>query len=351
MGLNIHNTFTDIASDERFIRDIKEVVVNKVLYENTSDFFVIVPGVKGGQQVAAMRGIEYITRKSTGCGGAALTPDFPALSQKWEPQLAEVKLKFCYTDFMQKFTQWGLANGYNIKNLEEAEFFLFIQDLIVEAMKLDMQRLVLFSDENIATQNILSDSSKAEFYDIVKKGLMPTLQYLKTIPELADNFVDIPQNTVANPYSALKAGISMEIMDKVTNTFDFDGDLLLMNASMYKNYSTSLKGFIMQGLESSKTEIQKGIPSLQYDGNTLVPVRNYDRWRKKDFSKPDGTIHLPHFMLFSRKEYLQVGIDDAAALDNLTMEYIGGDDEHFYIKGNYMLDFKIVNPYGLKAAF
>ncbi len=349
MALNIHNTFKDIASDERFIRDIREAVVSKVLYEDPSKFFTIVPGIKGGQQIAAMRGIEYVTRASQGCGGDALTPQFPAISQKWEPQLAEVKIKFCYTDFLQKFTQWGLANGYNIKNLGEADFFKFLLDLITEAMKLDMQRLVLFGDEDIATQNILANADKIPYYDIIKKGLIPTLQYFKTIPELQDNFVELEQNVSAKPFEIANDYVA-KVMDKVTDTYEFNGNLLLMNSILYKSYAKSLKALVLNGLESSKTEIQNGISTLKFDGNILTPVKNYDRWRKVDFTKSNGSVHLPHFMLFTNKEYLQVGVDDAAALDNLTLEYIGGSDEHFYIKGNYMLDFKMVNPFEFKAA-
>ncbi len=349
MPINLHSTFSDIAGDDRFIQDIREAVKNKIFYEDTSNFFTIVPGIKGGQQVAAVRGIEYVTRKSQGCGGNALTPSFSAISQKWEPQLAEVKIKFCYTDFMQKFTQWGLGNGYAIKKLDEAAFFLFIQDLIIDAMKLDMQRLVLFGDEDIASQNILKDASKAEFYDIIKKGLIPTLSYFKTVPELSDKFIEIPENIsstvkISDPKRAIK------LMEKLIDTDDFDGNILLTNNALFRNYSSALTSIAFQVLESSKTQMQKGLGTIQFGGQTITPIKNYDRWRKNDFTHPQNGTYLPHFMLFTKKEYLQVGVDDISALDNLTLEYIGGNDEHFYIKANYMIDFKMVNPYEFKAA-
>ena len=72
---------------------------------------------------------------------------------------------------------------------------------------------------------------------------------------------------------------------------------------------------------------------------------------KTDFKTGDpATVHLPHFALHTKKEHLQVGFDDASALEDLTFEYVGGDDESFYIKASYMLDFKMVNPYEFKAA-
>jgi hypothetical protein len=50
------------------------------------------------------------------------------------------------------------------------------------------------------------------------------------------------------------------------------------------------------------------------------------------------------------KDNLVIGVDDEAALTDLRLEYPGGADENFYIKGNYQVDFKIPNPKALRAA-
>lgn len=354
MAVNILAAFKDIADDTRFIQDIREVAVSKLFYEDTTNFFTIIPGIKGGQQVAAMRGIEYITRKDQGCGGTSLAPAFPAIEQKWNPKVQEIKIKYCYTDFMSKFTQWGLANGYNIHKLDESTFFQFLQDLIIEAMKLDMQRIVLFGDENINGQSILTDEAgKSPFYDTIEKGLIPTLEYFNTIPELASNISVLPQNALANSGLQYTFGSedSKNIFESLVDSFEFDGDTLLTNWSLYKNYADFFKDMHSVGIQSSKDEVQNGIQNLKVDGENIVPMKNYDRWRKNDFQTGAPLVtHLPHFAIFTKKEHLQVGVDDSNALTDLTLEYVGGDDESFYIKGNYMLDFKMTNPYEFKAA-
>lgn len=349
--------FQALATDERFIQDTKEIVRNSLFQQETSDFFTIVPGIKGGQQVAAMKGFEYITTKSTGCGGAGISPDFPAFSQFWNPQLQEIKLNYCYSDFMGFFTQWGLNNGYAIKDLTGTELAMFIQDHVIEAMKLDMQRIVLLADEDVATQDILTDEvTMAKYYDTIDKGLISTLQYLKTLPEFADQFVALSKNaeaTIPLQY-ALDPEYAVELYEEVTDQYDFDGDILLSSNRLFKNYTKWLKrgnGYdIQQNIDATKN----GVKEAYVDGEKIVPVVNYDRWRAKDFIVDNdpaaNTIHLPHFALFSRKEYLQVGIDETASLENLTFEYVGGADEKFWIKANYMLDFKMVNPYAMKAA-
>lgn len=345
------DNFKNLADDKVFIEDTKEIVVNKLFQQNTSDFFTIVPGIKGGKQVAAMKGFEYVTTKSQGCGGEGISPTFPAFSQFWNPQLQEIKINLCYEDFLSSFLQWKLKNGYEIKNLEGTTIALFIQDLVLDAMAMDLQRIVLLGDKDIAAQDILTDeATMAKFYNTIDKGLIPTLQYLKTLPEFADQFIALDKNTglQAVQYN-LPTDYALNLYEEVVDTYDFDGDILLSSNRLYKNYAKWVKRANGYGLQSNVDLTQKGIKDVFADGEKVVPVVNYDRWKAKDFLTA-GSVHLPHFALFSKKEYLQVGVDDEASLTNITLEYIGGKEETFWIKANYMLDFKMTNPYAMKAA-
>ena len=355
--MELKSAFQLLATDERFIQDTREIIVNDLFHQPTNDFFTIVPGIKGGQQVAAMKGFEYVTTKSAGCGGAGISPEFPAFSQFWNPTLQEVKLNYCYDDFMGQFTQWLLANGYDIKNIGESELGMFIQDHVTKAMELDLLRIILLGDKDIATQDVLTDTANmAKYYDTIDKGLIPTLQYLRGLPEFADQFVTLAQNnagTIAlqNTFAATDA---LDIYEEILDQYDFDSDMLLSSNRLFKNYQKWVKRANGYGLQSNVDLTMKGANNLTVDGEDLKPVVNYDRWRQKDFivdndPNPD-TIHIPHFALNTRKEFLQVGVDSEAALTDLRLEYIGGADETFWIKANYMLDFKMVNPYALKAA-
>lgn len=352
--MELISNFKNLADDKRFIEDTREIIVNDLFMQPTENFFTIVPGVKGGQQVAAMKGFEYVTVKSAGCGGDGVSPTWPAFSQFWNPQLQEVKISYCYSDFENSYLQWGLNNGYQRKDLDGTTLALFIQDMITKAMLMDMQRIVLLADEDIEAQNILTnEASMAKFYNTIPKGLISTLQYLKTLPEFAENFVALSKNTGAmSSQLSLDAEYALNIYENVTDQYDFDGDILLSSNVLFKNYEKWVKRANGYGLQSNVDLTQRGVGNLSVNGENILPIVNYDRW-KKDFvtgTAPNQTIHLPHFALFTRKEWLQVGVDEQAALQNLTLEYIGGKEETFWIKANYMLDFKMVNPYGLKAA-
>jgi hypothetical protein len=352
--MGLVSDFTGLATSDRYITDLKEIVKNDVFQQETSEFFTIVPGIKGGQQVAAMKGFEYVTKASAECGGAGISPDFPAFSQKWNPKLAEVKIEYCYSKFEGAFTQWALNNGYKRKDLTGTEMALFIEDLVVKAMKADLLRIALMGDKDIASQDILTDEAgKAQFYDIIDKGLLPTLQYLKTLPEFAGNFVALDKNTGAmTDQLNLPATYALDLYESVLDdVYDFDGDSLLTSNRLFKNYQKWVKRANGFGIQSNVDLTQKGITDPMVDGESLKPIVQYDRWRKNDFvTGAPAHIHLPHFALFTRKEYLQIGVDDAASLEDITLEYIGGKDETFYIKANYLVDFKMTNPYAFRAA-
>lgn len=352
--MEIIENFKDLADDKRYIQDLREIVMNDTFYQPTQDMFTIVPGIKGGQQVAAMRGFEYITKKSAGCGGDGISPTFPAFSQFWNPTLQEVKIEYCYSDFETSFIQWGMNNGYKRKDLDGTALGLFIQDLVSKAMALDLQRIVLMADKDIAAQNILTDEAeKVQFYNTIDKGLIPTLAYLKTLPEFADAFVALSKNTgVMTSQLSLGDTYALDLYESITDdVYDFDADIFLTSNRLFKNYQKWVKRANGYGLQSNVDLTQKGVKDVSVDGEKLVPVVHYDRWKKADFVTGDpATIHLPHFALLTRKEHLQVGVDDEASLQNITMEYIGGKEETFWIKANYLLDFKMTNPYAMKAA-
>ena len=359
--MEIISNFKNLATSDRFIQDLKEIVRNDVFQNSTSDFFTIVPGIKGGQQVAAMAGFEYVTKASAGCGGNGISPTFPAFSQKWNPKMAEVKISYCYTDFETSFLQWGLKNGYQRKDLTGTELALFIESLVIEAMRKDLLRIVLMSDDDILAQNILTDEAgKGPFYNIIDKGLLPTLQYLKTLPEFENNFIELSKNDGAmtdqlNLSSTYALDTYEALLDDV---YDYDGDILLTSNRLFKNYQKWVMRANGYGVQGNIDSTMKGVTDPMVAGEKLTPIVQYDRWRKADFVTeitvgPDDDIphiHLPHFALHTRKEYLQVGVDDVASLENITMEYMGGNVERFFIKANYMVDFKMTNPYAFRAA-
>lgn len=352
MALNLVSTFQEIAEDKQSIENIKDTVKNNLFYEDASQFFTVQPGIKNGQQVVALEPNEYVTQKDKGCSPTFDQFAVTGVSQEWDLRLASVRIKMCHTEFNGSFMRWALAKGYDVKNIGEAEFFDFINYTIVEAMKSDFLRLALFGDADVAGQSILQDANKAKYYDVIDKGLIPTLQSFKANDKFAGQFIDIAENQKATraEQMALSTTTALDIFEKLTDEQYFESNQILTSNSLFKNY----KNFLRRGsgntpLESSKEQIQKGMESLMFDGEALTVSKFYDKKRVEDFTKA-GKTHLPHFALNTSKDNLIIGIDDANALTDLRLEYVGGSDENFYIKANYQMDFKIPNPYAMRVA-
>ena len=349
MSVDIKSAFQQLADDKRHIREMAEIIKNRVFLENVNSMFNVIGNVKAGYQVAAMKGLEYVTKKDDGCGGEFDSPDIPALSQYWNPKLAKVGMKYCYTDLMNFFTQWGLNNGYAIKDLTDTDFAIFMEEFVTDAMQSDLQRLVLLGNEDIATDAELKDSTKAQYYDVVPSGLIKTLQYFNTITELSDNFVNLSANSqtdgAGNPDQLnFSNGYAKDLYRKLTRDIDFEESRILSSRKLYENYEDYFES--LDSISSQPGRIKNGQANLSRAGVPIIATRNYDRWVKRDFK----ATFPRNFAIHTAQNNLQVGVDSEASLTDLTFEYVGGSDEHFYIKANYMVDFKIPNPYEIKAA-
>ena len=349
--MNLINAFADINNSDRLLQDLRDAIVQDAITRPAESIFTIVPGIKGGQQVVALKDQEYITKQQVGCDPTFSAFNIDGISQKWNPRSMDVRIKMCYTEFEGAFTQWGLANGYDRRNLQEADFFEFIRTMTSKAMAKDFVRVAIFGNKDIATDATLGTNAQgaAADYNQIDAGLVKTLQILKANPELASQFIDVDKNAgIDVAGQTLAAGEANAIYDALVESLEFEGgDQFLTSYSLYKNYKDQFRGKL---LESGVAAIQgEFVP--EFDGKALTDLKfGYDNIVKRDFNNA-GVKHLPHLAVIADKSNLQIGVDDAAALTDLRLEYVGGKDESFYIKASYLMDFKVPNPYAIGAAF
>lgn len=349
--MDLITSFQDINNSDRLLQDLRDAIVQEAITRPAESIFTIVPGIKGGQQVVALKDQEYVTKQQAGCEPTFSTFSIDGISQKWNPRSADVRIEMCYKDFEGAFLQWGLANGYDRRNLQEAEFFDFIQSMVTGAMAKDLMRIAIFGNKDIATDATLGANAigAAEDYNQIDAGLIKTLQLFKANPELAAQFIDIDKNAgVDTAGQKLAEGEAHTIYDELVESLEFEGgDQFLTSNTLYKNYKDQFRAKL---LESGVAAIQNTFDP-QFDGKPLVDLKfSYDKIVKRDFNNA-GLLYLPHLAVIADKSNLQIGVDDTAALTDLRLEYVGGKDENFYIKASYLMDFKIPNPYAVGAAF
>ncbi len=351
MAVNIVQELKNIADDKKNIEAVRDVVKEELFVNDLNDIFTVVPDVKGRRQIAVAQKMRHVISKQTDCSPQFKTFSQKYITQEWDPREIVVNMKVCYKDIEQSFQQWHLASGIAAKDLTNTDYLDFLEYFIKDAVKTDILALALFGNENI-DNTILTDPTFEDSYNLIDKGLVPMLQYLKTIPEFAGNFIDIALNAGAN-YAAQDAltgtyakDLFFQMIQKGRNVSKKTGQIIA-SESLFLNYTNM---FTTQVLESERQNIINGPTASKVLNKRLVGIESYDDIRNDDFN--DGTkIHIPHFALYADKANVQLGVDAESSLSDLTFEYVGGADENFYIKGRMMLDFKIINPLAIKAAF
>ena len=354
MAVDIVQELKNVANDTRNISAIKDVVKEELFTDELGKYFTVVPNIKGKKQIVVARPFKHVISKEEGCNNSFITVSNDFIKQEWDPREIRVGIKMCYSEIKESFEQWMWKNGYEAKDLTGTDYLDFVSEFVKKAIARDVFALSLFGNENIdvtPATTPLTDVAFAPFYNLIDKGLIPTLQYFKTIPAFANNFVDLAENAGADYNAQNNLGEShakdlfFKLVQQAYNVPETAS--LLSSDSLFMNYANM---FTTKELESERQNIKEGVSTLGVWGKKLESVKTYDITRFEDFN--NGTkLHIPHFALFAEKSNLQLGVDKESSLEDLTFEYVGGSDESFYIKGRMMLDFKIPNPTAIKAAF
>lgn len=349
--MELVTNFGKLAKNEDNISQIKDIIQTKAKEEKGfTDFFTLQTGVKNGEQIGAVNGLENISKVDTGCKSAFDPLVLPAFGQRWKLTPVEAQFELCYADFKDSFVSWGLQQGVDVGNMDNVtDLAGFLTSLIIKGLSKDLNKAVLMGYEGIEIESnggVLKNTANKNNYNFIKEGLIPTLGKLKTLgdAEIDNKIIDlIGKNASTTPYN-LASGEAQTILEELIDT-DFEGNTILTNYALYKNYSKGLRAL---PIDSSKADIVNGA-RYTFDGYNYVTSKEYDRLFKNEFVQSNGTIRRNHhFGIFYDKSNLRVGIGAKNFIDNLDMWY-DKNDKTFKIRANYMADFKIMNPYEIKA--
>ena len=347
--------FQQVKNDVREIDSIRDMIRIRLKQTNFSEIFTIINGVKAGQKIYWTKGGKQVTTKSTGCKPTFTDYKIRAYEDQFNPQGCEVNIRECYTEFENYFTEWGLGNGLQRADLRASDFSNFIVDHIVESMLRDRLKLFLLSDKDM-TSDILTTEDDLGFFNIIDKGLIPTLIQYKADTTFGKNVIDYELNSAADQDKFPSENYVKDLFTKLIRMSDFDraGGFILTDRASYLNLEDWQKN--TWGIQSSKDEVINGIPNLKLDGVPIIAMPLYDEFVKNYFTKTTTTDeetttkkHLPHFAVYTKKEALKAAFDLYSSSEILELTYLGGPDRNLYFQSKYEADFKI-NPFLFTAA-
>ncbi|WP_172918078.1 hypothetical protein [Capnocytophaga canis] len=315
------------------------------------EMFDIVPNIKGKQEVGYIGGLEKITRKDEGCGSQGMSVTPPSRKVLWNPIGFKVHIEECYKDWMNTWLEWGLKNGIKKQDLTTDEYFLFLTDLIGEAIQKDFFRYVLFGNKNHSVVNsgsgteVLTAGENPVNFNLMD-GLFAKMDAFGTAN--ASKRYTITANNGAN-FTAqrnLGADEGMKIAEFLLD--NADGRMFGQGADPYIfmtwSLSQNLKRYMRETYKNEMTfsKVEGGFEISEFDGVRLVTHRYIDHILRRDFS--NGTKwDRPHRAFLLDRNNERIGVDSESSFTDIEAEYIGGRDEKNHIKASYLADYQ--RPY------
>jgi hypothetical protein len=124
------------------------------------------------------------------------------------------------------------------------------------------------------------------------------------------------------------------------------GLVYICTQSVVDQYAKELRS---RGIDASFTRIEGGYTSLKFEGIDIIGVSLWDRMIRTYFS--NGTkYHLPHRVMLTTKENLQIGVEEVGNLSELDPFY-DKTTKLFNVDFGFNIDAKIIEDYKIQVAY
>ena len=179
--------FQDIVENtNRDIRELSEIVTNKFKTSMLSEYFTIVPNIKGGLQVGITVPGEKVTTGPSAPGSVDHQDfDVEAIHQRWDPRQLSVRIRLNYQNLESHFTAWLLGNGHDRVDLRSSQILNWLLSILNDRLSIDAYRIALLGGDQLkdgadsssaaGVRKILTRDSDEKYYNRLDKGLLETL--------------------------------------------------------------------------------------------------------------------------------------------------------------------------------
>jgi len=336
---------------KEYIEDIKDLVEERSLgMADTKAAMTIVEGITTETEYGYYGAVEGVTRKDTGCGMEPVPFDVPVRTGWWEPVALRATISECYSALENSFLQWASKKGIKKVDISDGDFIAFLAERFSNAIQTDFNKFVFFGNKEASnvgsgsgSENLKTGVAKENYNAI--DGLYT--QFLKMVTTDTSKRVTIAEN--AQNTFALQSALARDtafnaftaLIDKADPLTFANGSqpMFLATHSMAINLSRYLRSEYKNELTLDKME--GGYMVGEFEGIPVITHRWFDEIIRRDFS--NGTKwDNPHRVILLDKSECQLGIDSDSSLKDIEIEYIGGKDEHVYLKAAYSMDFQRV---------
>jgi hypothetical protein len=326
------------------IMAVSEMVFDEVIQApEISLIHTVFPGIVAVKEVGFIGEGGLVGVANQGCDPEPQDWAIATRKLKWEPEEWEVLIHMCYKDLANTAAQYSLRNKMPYSDFSTSDYANIVVEVLATAMKKFIIRLAWFNDKDAATAGILSTGIDPAYFNIING-------FWKQI--IAQYTVNSAQRVVITENAGATYAAQALNPDKVRDEYlpgliyganmllrGQSGGFVACTQSFYDGYSKSLKGI---QLESMLVNLTDGIRTLQYDGKPLIAIPVWDEMIK-EYENTGTKLNNPHRAVYTTKEVLGIGVNNANEFENLEIWY-DRDSRKVKVEGMGMSDAKLTNP-------
>lgn len=283
-------------------------------------FHDIVPGIKAKKQVIILGVLDSLV--GLGNGSCSPTPNLvegSARQKFWDPASISDRIEFCWTDLKETFWIWGTQNGLDKYDLTKTEFFVFLTELIEDAMLEAVLRIAWFNDlaaETVTDGGIITDGTPIAAFNRIN-GLWQQI-YVIVTADADRRTLGLDTRNGGASYTAQQFTAADTTNRVVMNTLqnmrygadermEARADLIyIVTRSVAQQYERELKA---ANIAFTTERIENGIQKLISDGIEVYSFNFWDRMIRTYLN--DGTKwYQPHRALLTTKTNMKIGTEE-----------------------------------------
>jgi hypothetical protein len=297
-------------------------------------FHRLVPGIKAKKQVVILGAFTGLL--GLGDGSCEPTPNdagFAASQKFWNPATISDRIERCWKGdggLEETFFIWGTKNGIAKADLTGTEYFLFLTDILEDAMAETILRLAYFGDtaaDTFANSGNITNGTPLAAFDRIDGFFVQIFALVAA--DATKKTAGLATKNAAASYALQKFNSTDTTNQVVTTTLadmETDADYRLRDAadkvfivtmSVFDQYKRELKK-ISQPFTIEL--ITNGIQSLSSDGIEVIGMSFLDRMIKA-YQNNGTKYYLPHRAILTTKTNLQIGTEEESTFTEFEAFY------------------------------
>jgi hypothetical protein len=356
-------TVADLTFNGDEIKSLSEAVFESGFSKpELSKFHTVVNGIVQKKQIVILGRLSGLVGLGAGgCDPASATNTIGMSEKFWEPVTVSDRFTACWTDLEASFWAYGLKIGVQKADLTATEFFMFVQDLVTDAIQEAIYRIAWFSDVDAADYNdspagVLTNGTALGYFNKIdglfkqifaivgadanrKTAGLATKNAAVSFALQAFDSTDTTNKVVTNTLQNMKYGADYRLREKA-------GLVYVVTQSVADQYEREL---IASNVAFTTERLENGITLLKSGGIEVFSFNLWDRIIRSYYS--NGTkYYLPHRAILLTPDNIQIGTEESAQMSGFDVIFDRTTKKN-HIDFAFNIDAKVIVDYEIQAAY